>query len=66
MSGAWPDPRDEPELLDALEPNEWGRGDQGEIGAAQRNAVVQGVADGRFDGETGGGSSPWSMTGERE
>jgi hypothetical protein len=31
MPGAGPDPRDEPELLDALEPNERRRADQGDI-----------------------------------
>ena len=49
MPGAGPDARDEPELLDALESNERGRADQGEIRSAERNAIVQGVADGRFD-----------------
>src|SRR5687768_18101033 len=59
MSGARPDPRDEPELLDALEPNERGRADQGEIRSAQRNAIVQGVPNGRFDRESSGRSGPW-------
>jgi hypothetical protein len=58
MPGARPDPRDEPQLLDALEPNEGGRADQGDIRSTQGNPVVQGIADGRFDRERGGRSGP--------
>ena len=51
VPGARPDPGDESELLDALEPNEGGRADQREIRSAQGNSVVQRVADGRLDRE---------------
>ena len=56
MPGAGPDPRDEPELLDALEPTEGGRADQGDIRSTQGNPIVERVADGRFDWEAGGRS----------
>src|SRR5688572_26987871 len=59
MPCARPDARDEPELLDALEPDEGGRADQGDIGSTERNPVIQGVANRRFDRESGGGSTPW-------
>ena len=59
MPGARPDSRDKPELLDALESREWGRADQGEIGSTEGNPIVQSVADGRFDVESGGWSSSW-------
>ena len=66
VPGARPDSRDEPELLDALEPNERSRADQGEIRSTEGNPVVQGVADGRFDRESSGGSSPWLDHGAKD
>src|SRR5690606_34428323 len=43
--GARPDARDEPELLDAVEPAKFRRVDQGEVVPGKRDAVVEGIAD---------------------
>src|SRR5215213_10221403 len=59
MPGAGPDPRDEPELLDALEPSERGRADQGDIRSTKGNPVVEGVPDGGCNRECGSWGDPW-------
>ena len=62
VPGAGPDSRDESELLNPLEAGEGRRSDQRDLGTGQRDAVVEGVADSRFDGESGGRRSAMSKS----
>jgi hypothetical protein len=66
VPGSWPDPRDEPKLLDALEANEGRRADQREIRLTEGDSVVEGIADGSHNRESGGGSSAWLDHGAKD
>jgi hypothetical protein len=64
--GAGPDPRDEAELLDAVEPEEDGGRDEGQLRLREGDPVIEGIADRRRDREPRAGYGPDTIAPSRQ